>query len=401
MDQTDIAVIGAGPHGLGTAAHLRREGVEVRIIGEPMSFWETMPEGMWMRSPRVASSIGDLEGPLSMEHFAAATGTEVGYHLPLTTFMEYGMWVQRQVAPDVDRRRVAKLERSGDRFILTFDDGERLQANRVLVAAGIELFPRRPALMSQLPEGTASHSADHRKLDVFRGQDVLVIGSGQSALECAAILHEGGADVEVIGRRPQVHWLKHGDKLLGPISPLLLSPATIGPAGISRLVATPNLFRRFPRKLQDPIAARAIRPAGASWLRPRLADVPITTGTTVVHAEANGHGLHVRLSDGTKRKADHLLYATGYKIDVRQYPFLDRGIAQSVKVVDGYPVLRRGMESSIPKLHFLGAPSAYSFGPVMRFVAGSWFTADEVTRAVTKPRRLRSPRRVPVTVNES
>jgi thioredoxin reductase len=397
MDQTDIAVIGAGPHGLGTAAHLRRAGAEVRVIGEPMSFWQTMPEGMWMRSPRMASSIGDLQGPLSMDGYTAATGQEVDYHLSLDTFMEYAMWVQRQVAPDVDRRKVVRLERRGDRFLLTFDDEQQLMANRVLVAAGIEPFPRRPSLMKSLPEGTTSHAADHRQLDVFSGQNVLVIGSGQSALECAAIMHEQGANVEVVGRNPQVHWLKHGDKVLGPLNPLLVSPATIGPAGISRLVATPNLFRRFPRNLQDPIARRAIRPAGASWLRPRLSDVPITTGTTIMHAAPNGHGLRVQLSDGTERKADHLLFATGYQIDIRKYSFLDRDLATSVACVDGYPVLRRGMESSIPKLHFLGAPAARSFGPVMRFVAGSWFTADEVTRAVTRPRRRPSTRRAPVT----
>jgi FAD-dependent urate hydroxylase len=41
----------------------------------------------------------------------------------------------------------------------------------------------------------------------FIGQRVVVIGGGQSALESAALLHEIGAEVEVIARQPQVHWL--------------------------------------------------------------------------------------------------------------------------------------------------------------------------------------------------
>src|SRR4051794_10131980 len=39
----EVAVLGAGPHGLAATAHLRRAGVDVRIIGDPMSFWQTMP----------------------------------------------------------------------------------------------------------------------------------------------------------------------------------------------------------------------------------------------------------------------------------------------------------------------------------------------------------------------
>ncbi len=392
MDEIDIAVIGAGPHGLAAAATLREAGAEVRIIGEPMSFWHAMPEGMWMRSRRSGSSILSSEGKLSMDGYAAATGIPVPRHPTLAEFIEYGMWFQSMVAPDVDRRRVAHLARDGARFMITFEGGERLRANRVLVAAGIEPFTHRPALLKSLPEGTASHVADHRKLDVFKGQNVLVVGGGQSALESATLMHEAGADVEVLARGNQVFWL-HGDGLmdsLGRLAPLFYAPTDVGPIGISRLVATPNVFRHVPRPAFDVIAARAIRPAGASWLKPRMTEIPITSGTSVVHAEPNGEGLRVELSDGTRRKADHLLFATGYKIDIERYPFLDQGLAKSVKCVDGYPVLRRGMESSVRGLHFLGAPAARSFGPVMRFVAGSWFAAPAVTKTVMKSSRRRT-----------
>lgn len=406
MDEIDIAVIGAGPHGLASAAHLRQAGAEVRVIGDPMSFWHAMPEGMWMRSRRSGSSILSSEGPLSMEGYAAATGTAVPRHPTLAEFIEYGMWFQSVVAPDVDRRRVTHLKRDGGRFVLTFDEGAPLRANRVLVAAGIEPFTHRPEMLKALPEATASHVADHRKLDVFKGQNVLVVGGGQSALESATIMHEHGADVEVLARGEQVYWL-HGDGLmdsLGPFAPLFYAPTDVGPIGISRLVATPNVFRHVPRPAFDVIAARAIRPAGASWLKPRMTEIPITTGTSVVRAEPAGEGLRVELSDGTKRKADHLLFATGYKIDIQRYPFLDKGLANTIKCVDGYPVLRRGMESSVPKLHFLGAPAARSYGPVMRFVAGSWFTSGAVTRTVLKSPRRRTVdlgRRAPAAVSGS
>jgi hypothetical protein len=395
MEQTEIAVIGAGPHGLGATAHLREAGHEVCVIGEPMAFWRTMPEGLWMRSRRNGSSIGDVTGPLSMEGYTASTQALVERHLTLSTFIEYGEWYQRRVAPDVVRRRVVRLERDGAAFGLTHDDGTRLRASRVVVATGIAEFTRRPTMLRDLPSDLASHVADHGDYDRFRGRRVAIIGAGQSALESAALMHEGGADVEVLARHPQVHWL-HGDGLidsLGRFAPLVYAPTDVGPIGISRLVATPEVFRRFPRRLFDVIAARAIRPAGASWLRPRLTDVPITAGAVVEQAIPRGDHLDLHLSDGSRREVDHLLFATGYDVDIRRYPFLDQALAEQVRCREGYPVLRRGMESSVPRLHFLGAPAARSFGPVMRFVAGSWFGSVALTRTVGS-QDLRRPQRI-------
>lgn len=395
MDETEIAVIGAGPHGLAATERLRAAGHEVCVIGEPMSFWNTMPEGLWMRSRRNGSSIGDVTGPLSMEGYTAATQAVVERHLSLATFVEYGLWYQQQVAPDVIRRQVVQLERDGLGFLLTFNDGTRLRATRVLVATGIAEFTRRPALMRQLPTELASHVADHRDYERFRGKSVAIIGAGQSALESAALMHEGGAEVEVLARQPQVHYL-HGDGLidgLGRFSPLFYAPTDVGPIGISRLVATPDVFRRLPRPLFDVIAARAIRPAGASWLKPRLPKVPVTAGTSVTGALVDHDKLDLQLSDGSQRRVDHLLFATGYDVDIRRYPFLDRALADQVRCADGYPVLKRGLESSVPRLHFLGAPAARSFGPVMRFVAGSWFASRAIAKTVASQDLRRAPRR--------
>ncbi len=396
MDETEIAVIGAGPHGLGATERLRAAGREVCVIGDPMSFWHTMPQGLWMRSRRNGSSIGEVTGPLSMEGYTEATQAVVERHLSLETFIEYGHWYQQRVAPDVIRRQVVHLERTDAGFQLTFNDGTHLRAGRVLVAAGIAEFSRRPAMLRGLPSELASHVADHGDYEPFRGKSVAIIGAGQSALESAALMHEGGVEVEVLARQPQVHYL-HGDGLidgLGRFAPLFYAPTDVGPIGISRLVATPEVFRRFPRPIFDVIAARAIRPAGASWLKPRLPDVPITPGAVVKSAVPNQGKLDLELSDGTRRRVDHLLFATGYDVDIRRYPFLDKTLADQVRCADGYPVLKRGLESSVPRLHFLGAPAARSYGPVMRFVAGSWFSSKAVAKTVAAQDR-RTPRRAP------
>ena len=43
------------------------------------------------------------------------------------------------------------------------------------------------------------------------------------------------------------------------------------------------------------------------------------------------------------------------------------------------------MESSVPGLHFLGAPAAWSFGPTMRFVAGGWFGSETLVQGLPRP----------------
>src|SRR5262249_44481111 len=140
----------------------------------------------------------------------------------------------------------------------------------------------------------------------------------------------------------------------------------IGPPGLNFLVDKPTLFKKIPtRALQGKAARRAIRPAGSGWLRDRLATVPLTMGTTVTAATPADGRLRLRLSDGTTRAVDHALLATGYAVDVARYPFLTPELLRSLKRIEGYPFLSRGFESSVPGLHFLGAPAAESHGPLM------------------------------------
>lgn len=111
---------------------------------------------------------------------------------------------------------------------------------------------------------------------------------------------------------------------------------------------------------------------------PRLTDVRLTAGRTVVNAAPVRGGLRVRLDDGSVREADHLLLATGYRVDIARYPFLPPALLRAVSAVNGYPRLGPGLESTVPGLHFLGAPAAASFGPLMRFVSGAGYAARAV-----------------------
>jgi cation diffusion facilitator CzcD-associated flavoprotein CzcO len=401
MTKLDVTILGAGPYGLSAGAHLRQvKGLEVRVFGEPMSFWDrNMPLGMILRSAWTATTIADPHDSLTLDAYQAASGNHLPAHVPLDRFIQYGQWYQRQVVPDLDLRKISRIESDPKGFRLTLADGETLSSHRVVIAAGIGSFARRPREFANLPSSLVSHASEHRDLRRFAGQRVLVIGSGQSALESAALLHEGGAEVEIIARSQKIHWLQGWASTtlhfrLGSFTKrLLYAPTDVGPAVLSQLMARPDLLRTLPRALQNKLWKRSVRPAGARWLVSRLRDVPIRLGRSVRSAALIGERVQIRLDDGNERTVDHVLLGTGYRVDISKYEFLDPQLAQSIRRVNGYPLLQNGLETSVPGLHILGAPAAWSFGPLMQFVSGTHYASRSLTRCIAgngQPRKKAS-----------
>jgi hypothetical protein len=382
----DVAVIGAGPYGLAAAAHLRHAGVETHVFGEPLAFWERhMPVGMLLRSSPFASRISEPGGDHSLERFQDAHGLPRRDPLPREDFVAYGRWLGSNLVPDVDRRHVHRVDAAAEGFVLTLDD-DRLAARRVVVAGGIEPFARRPVGLETLPASHVVHSVDVSDETRFRGQRVTVVGAGQSGLESAALLHEAGAEVEVLVRAPRIVWIPPRREDDGAVRRAVrraaTAPTEVGPRGVSWVAAVPDVFRRLPMRMQTRIDRLAMTPMGSAWLRPRLRDVPLTLGRTIAEATPSNGGVRLRLDDGSTRHVEHVVAATGYRVDVRLYPFLGPDVLRALELVGGYPVLSPGFESSVPGLHFIGAPAAVAFGPVMRFVTGTSYAAPELTRRV-------------------
>jgi Pyridine nucleotide-disulphide oxidoreductase len=383
VSTTRVAIVGAGPYALSTALFLQRAGVESRVLGEVMGFWQSMPSGMFLRSYRKASSIADPDRELTLDAYERKTGKQLGTPITLEGFIEYGGWFQRQAGIEVDARRVERLAADGNRFELGLSDGEMLGAEAVVVAAGIAPFTWRPPLFEGLGPGLASHTSEHRDYDVFRGRRVLVVGAGQSALEAAALLAAAGAaDIELLVRRPALRFL-HGEGLNeagGLLADLLYPEWAVGPPGINLVVGRPRLYRLIPPVLAEPLAYRAIRPAASAHLRDRLAGVKVTTSKAPVAARQENGAVRVELDDGSGRLVDHVVLGTGYRIDLGRYTFLDRDLLGRIRLKGSSPRLSASLESSVPGLYFVGAPAAASAGPGFRFVSHSGFAARAIAR---------------------
>ena len=389
LPDCDVVVIGAGPYGLSAAAHLKVSGLRVCVFGEPMEFWDTkMPEGMLLRSPRVASTISDPRSDYTLEAYEAASGTQPAARVTRETFVNYGKWFQAHLGSDLDRRNVAQLRREGSAFKVTLTDGSELTSRRVVVAAGIGPFRKSPKQFAELPLSLASHCYDGLRLKSL-GKRVAVIGAGQSSLESAALLREAGVDVEVIARIPQLRWIGMHKRLhqLGVISQMLYSKHDIGPIGISRLVAYPKFLYHVPLGLRDSIRKRAVRSAGAPWLIPRLPEVKITTGKAVVSAKEIEGEVQILLDDGSERRVNHVLMGTGYSVDISKYEFLAPELVGEIRQLDGYPEVAAGFHTSVPGLHFVGATCARNFGPLSYFVTGTEFASTELASYISRNRR--------------
>jgi cation diffusion facilitator CzcD-associated flavoprotein CzcO len=381
MNAKAVVVIGAGPYGLSVAAHLRGRGIPAQVFGDPMAFWRRMPAGMFLKSPWTASSLSDPSAAFSLDRYVEAGLAPRTEPIPLPYFLNYTQWFQRNLVEEIDSTVVQSLSLDGTDFRLGLSDGRTLEAGRVVVAIGIQPFTHIPDFAHDLPPELASHSLAHSDFSRFRGRSVAVVGAGQSGLECAALLHEAGVQVELITRR-QIIWISRTlYEHAGPAKYLFYPPTDVGPPGLNWLIAFPLIVRYLPEKMRLSLRRRAMRPAGAKWLRARVdGQIKTTPDTAVRRATTEGGQVRLELSDGSVRVVDHLLLGTGFRPDLQRIPFLDDALRVRVAARHGFPNLNEWFESSIPGLHFVGGVAGYDFGPLCNFVAGTKLTARQVAR---------------------
>ena len=164
----------------------------------------------------------------------------------------------------------------------------------------------------------------------------------------------------------------------------------LGPGLRSRFFANaPLAFHYLPERLRLELVRRSLGPSGGWFSRDKLVGkVPLILGCTPQGAEVqNGRvQLHLRAADGSERSivTDHIIAATGYKVNLERLKFLNPAIRSQLKKVDGTPVLSSTFESSLTGLYFVGVAAANSFGPVMRFAFGAGFAARTLTRTMLK-----------------
>ncbi len=382
---TNVVIIGAGPYGLSLAAHLRHRGAEFRIFGSPMYAWRRqMPAGMYLKSEGFASNISDPQRQYTLARYCAEQGIDAKAPISLETFVAYGMWFKQHLVDDVEETEVSEVRRSGDAFTVRLSNGESLRARRVVVATGLGFYSYVPSMLAALPQELVSHSSQHSDVSALAGQCVAVIGGGQSALETATLLHEHGASVYLLVRKPALAWNETPDPQRPLHNQIRYPIAGLGagwPGWFYEHV--PSGTHYFPQHIRVRLARESYGPAGAWWLKPRaIGRFPMHLQSSVRAAVAKGNGVCLRVScqDGkeTMLTVDHVIAATGFHVDIQRLPFLHADLLSQVRRIEDAPMLSRFFESSVPGLYFIGITAANSFGPLLRFVLGTGFTGPRL-----------------------
>jgi thioredoxin reductase (NADPH) len=177
----DLVVIGAGPAGLAAAVYGASEGLDVLVI-------ETnAPGGQAGSSSRIENYLGFPIG-ISGQHLAGRA---------LVQAEKFG-------AEIVVARTAARLQCDRRLYRIEVGSGQTIQARAVIIATGVQY--RKPGLpnLARFEGLGVYYSATHIEATFCQGEDVIVVGGGNSAGQAAVFLSGHGRHVHMLVRGPQL-----------------------------------------------------------------------------------------------------------------------------------------------------------------------------------------------------
>ena len=182
--KTDAVIIGAGPVGIFAVFELGLVDIKCHVIdildragGQCTELYPEKP-------------IYDIPG------LAIVTGQELTDKL-MDQIKPFG-------AEFHFNQRVETLERLDGGFRVTTDAGTAIEAKVVVIAAGGGSFtPKRPPLPGIENYEGKSVFYSVRKMDNFRGRDVLIVGGGDSALDWTLNLQPVAKSITLLHRRAE------------------------------------------------------------------------------------------------------------------------------------------------------------------------------------------------------
>jgi thioredoxin reductase len=271
---------------------------------------------------------------------------------------------------------LTRLDQIDGRFAATLDDGSVVTADRVLLALGFAPFAHIPdELAALVPTERSSHTCDCVAPGRFAGQRVLIVGGRQSAFESAALLAEAGAATVHVCHRHQTPSFTASD--WSWVDPL-----------VERIGNEPGWYRGLADVDREALNARFWAEGRLKlepWLGPRVRHdaIAIHPRTRVIGCEQSTGALHVRLDTGDTVEVDHVLYATGYKVNLRRVSLLEAGnLLDRIECRDGFPVLDNSLQTTVPGLFVTSLAAARDFGLFFAFTAAVRASARIIARAI-------------------
>ncbi|MEM7091742.1 MAG: FAD-dependent oxidoreductase [Actinomycetota bacterium] len=383
--ETDVCVLGAGPHGLAMATHLAVADptLDVTVLDHAdrwLATWNTQferAEITTLRSPIVHHPAPD---PFALDRFVSEFGlarSGLPYDLPtIDAFAQFcaAMIEHLDLAPP--RATPAYQIRSDGRSVRLETGDGTLTARHLIIAANPHQRPipdwvwpilgREPGLV------THGYDVDLRAQDDLTGRTVVVIGGGLTAAHLAHGAATRGAHVQLISRRNL------------SVRSFDTAPGWLGPKYLTAFDAEAVPARRLS------IAGRA-RSGGSipEWMHTRLGtfdgpgSVDLCEATVVREAEilADG-GCVLDLSNGAQTRADHVWLAIGTQPDAYGLKALHSLLAD-VACINGYPIIDRNLQLGPHPAFVMGRLATIALGPAAGNLWGAQRAAHRITQAIT------------------
>jgi len=359
-----------------------------------METWEShMPPNMLLKSEGFASNLYAPGVGYSLRQFCRERNIpyeDIGVPVHRRTFVEYGHEFQRRMVPQLEQTLISRLSQIPGGFELQTAEGKTLQARKVVLAVGITHFAYMPSALRRLAGYAVSHSYDHGDLSKFKGQRVLVIGAGASAVDIAIDLKKAGAAPQLVARASQILFHSPSAEPRSLTERLRWPRTTVGLGWRSKLVVDlPLVFHSMPERLRHRVVSRHLGPAPGWFARAEFdGHIPVHLGCKLEQVTESRSALLVRCRDsaGANREieTDHVIAATGYRPVLRALPFLDEALLAKIKSANETPELDRNFATSVPGLYMTGLASANNFGPVCRFACGAEFTTRRLARHLAR-----------------
>jgi thioredoxin reductase len=381
---TDLLIIGAGPFGLAMAAYARHLGLDHQVVGKPMEFWKrNMPKGMYLRS--ACDWHLDPVGKDSIESFLKNQGLTAAQVEPLSLdfYLRYAQWFQDRKAITPLAVHIRRLDYSAKatRFQAITEDDQIINANRVVIAIGFKYFKHVPTeVLAHTPPGRVSHTCDLVHFAELSGKRCLILGGRQSAFEWAALVREAGAAAVHVCHRHETPAFTTADWAW--VNPL-----------VNLIAKEPGWFRKLSAAAQADVTYRLWaegRLKVEPWLEPRVVKhgIKLWPKSRLVGSVKEPDGaLAVKLDNGETVIVDHVIAATGYKVDMSRVPFLAAGnILEKLMIRNGFALLDEHFQTNIPGLFITSMAAVQDFGPFWAFTIAARASAQIIGQAL----RLRS-----------
>jgi len=369
--KTDLLIIGAGPYGLAMAMYAQKQGIRYQVVGKFMGFWQShMPSGMRLRTGFDWGNEETLNAYLEYkgQHISDA------HPVAIESFVDYIQYTHEVYKLSILPVFVERLDYNNPFFTARLSNGERIQAQQVLVATGYYDFKKIPQeYQSMFPLDCYRHTANCNDFRRLKGKHCLIIGGRQGAFEWAGLLKDYARQVDIVYRHDTPEFAFSDWSWVYPY--------------IQKTLNHPGWFRHVPEAERNRINQRFWlegRSQLESWLLEMIEypNVQLWPNTTVSACRANNtKSLSIRLGNGHTCCVDMVILATGYEPDINRLSWLAQGNILSQLAYDhGFVCLDDSLQSNIPGLYFTGIHAVNDFGPFFFFVACADTAAQIVGR---------------------